>query len=143
MLLMLVMGIMEFGIMFKNYLNLAQVANVGCRSAALGSNTTVIGNYINTTATGLGLAPARITSQAVEYRVFDKTTQVWTGWQTLGDGTGGYNNAPCDVTHDSQIRVRLGYTYPLVTGAFLSSFVGQNGNVVLSGTAAMRREETP
>jgi len=143
LLLMLVMGIMEFGVMFRNYTDLGQVARAGCRSAALGSSTTVVTGRVTDTATALGLDTQRLTPISLQYRTYDKNTGAWTGWQTLGNAPSGYNDAPCTTNLDSQVKVSLIYTYPLATGAFLSPLVGQDGNVTLPGTCAMRREETP
>jgi Flp pilus assembly protein TadG len=142
-LLLLVMGIMEFGLMFRNYLDVAQSVSAGCRSAALGSSTSVVNARITSTLSALGLNSAHSTSTVLQYRTYDKTTGVWTGWQTLGNATSGYNNAPSTTTLDSQIKITMVYTYPLATGAFLSPIIGNNGNVSLSGTCAMRREQTP
>lgn len=142
-LMLLVTGIMEFGLMFRNYLDVGQSVSAGCRSAALGSGTSVVGSRITSTLTALGLNTQYSTSTVLQYRTYNKLTGVWTGWQTLGNAPSGYNNAPSDATYDSQIKITMVYTYPLATGAFLSPIIGQNGNVRLSGTCVMRREQTP
>ena len=143
LLLMLVMGIMEFGILFRNYLDVSQSVIAGCRSASLGSSTGVVTNRITNTATALGLDSQRLTSTTLQYRTYTKSTGAWSGWITLGDAASGYNNAPSDASTDSQIRIAVNYTYPLATGTFLSPVIGTGGNVTLSGTCAMRREQTP
>ena len=142
LLLTIVLAIMEFGFMFFNYMGLSEVGQAGCRSASLGSKTSVVLNRISQTATGVGLNNSRLTTIVLEYRTYTKATGVWSGWTTLGDAT-NYNDAPANDTYDSQVRVRLKYDYALVTGSFLAPIVGQGGIVSLAGTAVMRREETP
>ena len=139
-LLWIVMGIVEFGFMFRNYLSLNEIARTGCRSAALGSSTSVISSYIAQTTTAIGLDTSRLGSPTMQYRVYDKTAGTWGGWQTLGN-SGNYNNAPVDSEHDSQVKISLSYTYPLITGSFLGSVVGSGGNVSMSGACVMRRED--
>ena len=143
LLLLLVLGIVEFGVMFRNYLTLDEVARVGCRSAALGSSTSVISSRITNTAGSLGLDSQYMTGTVLEYRIDDKAGGVWTGWQALGNGAGGYNNAPSDANYDSQVKIQIAYMYPLITGSFFSEIIGDSGNVTLTGSCAMRREETP
>ena len=142
LMMLIVMGIMEFGLMFRNYLSLDEVARAAVRSAALGSQTGVVQGRVTQTISALGLQQANLTSVSMQYRTYNKTTGVWSGWGTLGNGADGYNNAPCDQTYDSQVKVRITYTYPTVTGSFLAPMVGQNGNIVLNATSVMRREET-
>ena len=142
LLLMLVLGILEFGFMFRNYLTLNEVSRAGVRSASLGSTTGVVSNHVQESANALGLNSQYLTGVAQEYRTYEKATGTWSGWATLGD-TGSYNSAPCSVTYDSQIRVKVTYRYPLVTGSFFSSIFGDSGQITLTGISAMRREETP
>ena len=143
LLLLLVLGIVEFGVMFRNYMTLDVVARVGCRSAALGSGTSVVSGRITNAAGLLGLNSQYLTNVDLQYRVYDKAGGVWTGWQALGNAGSGYNNAPSDVNYDSQVKVGVAYTYPLITGSFFSGIIGQSGDVTLTGSCAMRREETP
>ncbi|MHB9038391.1 MAG: TadE/TadG family type IV pilus assembly protein [Armatimonadota bacterium] len=141
LLLLLLMGILEFGILYGNYLSLAEVARDACRSAALGSSTSVVRSRITEAATALGMNMTYPIVSYLEYRTYDKASGTWSGWGTLGD-SGAYNNAPVSPSVDSQVRVRLVYTYVAITGTFLSSVFGEDGNVRLTGTAVMRREET-
>ncbi len=143
LLLLLVLGIAEFGIMFRNYLTVSEVARAGARSAALGSRVSIVSDRISTTASALGLNPGNLTATSMEYRVYDKANGVWSGWTTLGDAGDGYNNAPSDADYDSQVRVSVTYVYPLVTGSFFESIIGSGGDITLTGSCAMRREETP
>ena len=141
LLLLLLMGILEFGILYGNYLSLAEVARDACRSASLGSSTSVVRSRITEAATALGMNMTYPITSYLEYRTYDKAGGTWSGWGTLGD-SGSHNNAPVSSSVDSQVRVRLVYTYVAITGTFLSSVFGEDGNVRLSGTAVMRREET-
>jgi Flp pilus assembly protein TadG len=142
LLLLLVLGILEFGIMFRNYLSLAEVARAGCRSAAIGSQTGVVFNRVVTTVSALGLTQSNVTNTVSQYRTYDRASGAWSGWATLGNSADGYNNAPCDQTHDSQVKVTVTYSYTMITGSFLSPMVGNNGRITLHATSVMRREAT-
>ncbi|MEN6614491.1 MAG: TadE/TadG family type IV pilus assembly protein [Armatimonadota bacterium] len=143
LLLFIILGIIEFGVMFGNYLELGNVAREGARSAALGSNTSIVTSRIYTTATNVGMVSANDITSTLEYRVYDKNTHVWTGWSTLTNDRSGYNSAPCDEDYDSQVRVTVSYKYPLVTGGFFGTIIGNDGKINLTASSVMRREETP
>jgi Flp pilus assembly protein TadG len=143
LLLLVILGIIEFGVMFGNYLELSNVAREGARSAALGSNTSAVTDRIYSTAINVGMASSGNLTSKLEYRVYDKNTHVWTGWTTLTNGKDGYNSAPCDKDYDSQVRVTVSYNYPLVTGGFFGTIIGKGGKVNLTASSVMRREETP
>lgn len=143
LLLTLVMGMLEIGIMLSRYMGVSEVARASVRSAALGSMTGVVSQRATDTLNSLGLQTTGTPTVNMQYRTYDKTAGVWTGWQTLANGTDGYNSAPCNQDFDSQVRVSVIYTYPLITGSFLSSFLGSDGTVTLRSTSVMRRESTP
>lgn len=143
LLLTLVMGIVEIGIMLSKYMGVSEVSRASARSASLGSVTGVVSQRAADTLNGLGLLTSGTASVSMQYRTYEKASGVWTGWQTLSDGPNGYNSAPCDENFDSQVRVSVTYTYPLITGSFLSSVLGSDGNVTLRSSSIMRRESTP
>lgn len=143
LLLTLVLGMLEIGIMLSRYMGIGEAARASVRSAALGSMIGVVSQRATDTLNVLGLLSSGTTSVNMQYRTYDKAAGVWTGWLALGDGPNGYNSAPCDADYDSQVRVTITYTYALITGSFLSSVLGSNGNVTLRSTSIMRRESTP
>jgi Flp pilus assembly protein TadG len=142
LLMTMLMGIIEFGILYGNFLSLSEVARAGARSASLGSSVAVITNRVTTTAYDIGLSDNNPMSTALSYRTYDKASGAWSAWSALGD-SGNYNSAPCNTTYDSQVKVRVAYTYPLLTGSFFSAIIGSEGNATINQTVIMRREETP
>ena len=102
LLLLLVFGICEFGLLMKNYLTISQAAREGSRTASLGGTTATIKQRIVNTATTVTIDPNRI------FLDYQDATGVW---MALGDsGTG--NNAPVG----SLIRVKVEYDHHLLTG---------------------------
>jgi hypothetical protein len=143
LLLTLMMGMLEIGIMLSRYMGISEASRASVRSAALGSMTGVVSQRAVDTLNVLGLLSSGGASITMQYRTYDKASGVWTGWQALTDGANGYNSAPCDQNFDSQVRVSVTYTYSLITGTLLSSVIGNNGQVTLRTTSIMRRESTP
>ncbi len=129
LLFTLVFGIIEFGLMMKDYLTLNQAAREGVRSAAVGSPTSVVETRVRNSAATLNAAQITITLQ--------KRTDVTGAWGALGNSTDGqYNNAlPGD-----QVRVLLAYPHTLVTGRFFSWMAGGGTSIALHGDMVMRRE---
>ena len=140
-LLTMTFGIIEFGMMMRAYLTIAEVARDGVRSAALGNPTGVVDSRIVNTTSALGLSSMDLTSVYQEYRTYAKATGVWSSWTTLGntpDGT--QNNAPNDATYESQVRIRLVYSYHLITGRLFAAIFGPSGLVSLNTSGVMKRE---
>lgn len=122
LLMLILLGICEFSLIFKDYLTLAQAAREGARSASLAATTTTIKNRIVATAPTITVDPNKIT---LEYQTTGGS------WAPLGD-SGYQNNAP----PGSLIRVTVKYDHPLVTG-----FVIPNQTVrTLTAIMIMRRE---
>lgn len=132
LLFTLLLGIIDFSIMMKNYLSLSQAAREGARSAALGSPTSVVQTRVQTWATNLGLKSAKLTlpSDWLQYAPAGSNT-----WTNVGNNATG-NNAPAG----SQIRVKINYSYDLSTGSFLATMAGVSNPVTLGGNMVMRRE---
>ena len=140
-LLTLTFGIIEFGMMIKAYLTVSNVAREGVRSSSLGSPTGVVDSRIISTTTALGLNSMYVTSVYQEYRTYTRATGVWSSWMTLGNTVDGtQNNAPNNDIYESQLRVRLVYTYHLVTGTMFTSIFGPSGTVALRTSMVMKRE---
>jgi Flp pilus assembly protein TadG len=112
LLLTLVMGMLEIGVMLNRYMGTSEAARASVRSASLGSMTGVVSQRAIDTLNGLGLLASGGASITMQYRTYDKTAGVWSGWQSLADGSNGYNSAPCSQNLDSQVRVTVTYTYP-------------------------------
>jgi Flp pilus assembly protein TadG len=131
-LLMLFLGIVEFGVLMMHQLTLVQVAREGARHASLGKPVAQIQERISNTA---GALPnhGELTIQMTY-----STDQGVTYPYTLGDvSAGGENNAPAG----SLIKVRLNWRHHFITGSFFSWLSGAQGDAMpLSSIVIMRRE---
>lgn len=127
LLLLLVFGIIDFGLMLKDYLALSQAAREGARSAAVGTNAAQVSSTINTWASKVGLTPSGHMQQ-VKLEYVDPASGATS---TLGD-SGEYNDAP----QGSEIVVKLVYRHDFIMGQFL----GLGDSISLGTTMVMRRE---
>lgn len=104
LLCLLLLGIVEFGLIFKDIQVLQQTARVGARSAAVGNITSTITTHIQNSAISLDTSVLGIT---LKY----STDNGATFSNTLGD-SGSQNDAPVG----SLLRVHLYYPHTLLTG---------------------------
>jgi len=135
LLLLLLMGIIEFGLLFQDYMLLKNAAREGARTGATGSSTTAITNRVENAAAQLSTEDLTITQQ---YGVYDAGS--WT-WYTLGDisGDGGITN---DAPTGAFIKVEVSYPHPLVATGLLPELEDEPGSgaINLTATATFRRE---
>ena len=133
-LLVLVFGIIEFGLLMKDYLTLGHAAREGARSASLGSPTGIVIDRIQKTASALsgGLPTADISLQ--------KSSDGGTTWGPLGD-TGGSPNEN-NASTGQMLRVKLTYHHQLVAGGIMPFHGDAQGKVNIAGNMVMRRETT-
>lgn len=132
--LFMLFGIVEMGLLFKDHLMNQQGVREGARAAALGAVPAHIVSVVSSTASTLD--PSRFTVRC-EYRVWSGTG--WSGWMTLGtsnDGTA--NNAP----PGAQIRISSTYRHRLITGALFRWLADdpQRNEIILRAAAISRRE---
>lgn len=135
LLLLLLMGIIEFGLLFQDFMLLKNAAREGARTGATGNSTTAIADRVENAAAQLATEQLTITQQ---YAVYDEGS--WT-WYALGDISGGegtINNAPAG----SFIKVAVSYPHPLVATGLLPSLEDDpgSGTINLTATATFRRE---
>jgi len=135
LLLLLLMGIIEFGLLFEDYMLLKNAAREGARTGATGASTTAIADRVENAAAELPTEDLTITQQ---YGVYDEGS--WT-WYTLGDISGDegmINDAPAGAL----IKVEVSYLHPLVATGLLPSLEDDpgSGTINLTGTATFRRE---
>lgn len=132
-LLVLLFGIAEFGLLFKDLLILNNAAQAGSRAAALGATTTTIADTVLNAAAQLNTEDLSITQQ---YGTYNEETQTWS-WVDLGDAE-GHNDAPAGA----QIRIALAYAHTLVAAGLFPSLGDEEGGSTITVTAAsvMRRE---
>ena len=135
LLLLLLMGIIEFGLLFEDFMLLKNAAREGARTGATGNSTTAIADRVENAAAQLSTEDLTITQQ---YSVYDEGS--WT-WYALGDISGNegmINDAPAG----SLIRIGVSYPHPLVATGLLPSLEDEpgSGTINLTATAAFRRE---
>ena len=133
LLFTLLFGIIEFGLIIKDYLTLSQAAREGARCAALRGMPDEVTERVKNSAAGFSqdqidaLGPVE-----TWYRVKNGT---WGGWAAGLPGAGD----PDFEGKEVQIKVIATYPHPTITG----SFFGLESTVNLSGNMVMRREGMP
>lgn len=128
-LLLVLFGIIEFGLLMRTYITVLHAAREGARAAALGATTSNIVNRVQNSAPGLSLS-------MVELKYSTDATPTWGTATTLGNnGAGTENNAPVG----SLVRVHVTYNYKFLTRYLL----GGLKNKVFTLDMVMRREGTP
>ncbi len=135
-LVVLLFGIIELGLIFKDMMTLNQAAREGGRVAAVGSSTTEIVDRLQSAAASL--RPESL-SYTLQYRTYSGGT--WGEWMTLGDTSAeGYTTN--DAPQGAQIRVLANYTHQLVTGGLFSSLADdpEANTVDLQASLIIRRE---
>ena len=129
LLLTLVLGIIEFGLIAMDKLTITQAAREGSRAASLGKTVSEIETRVK------GAAEALDTSRLhteMDYSTDNGSTYPF----VLGD-VAGENNAP----NGSLIRITCGYPHHMITGNFFSWWSGvENGQLFVQGAVIMRRE---
>jgi len=134
LLIFLLFGIIEFGLMVKDLVGVNQAAREGARSAAVGATPTTLDARI------AGAAPTIDTTALniqYDYRSFDESSNAWSAWQTLGVD-GAENNAEAG----DQIRISVQYPHQLVTGGLFAGLADdpESGTITLSTAIVMQRE---
>jgi len=131
-LLMLFLGIVEFGVLMMHQLTLVQVAREGSRHASLGRPVAEIQQRVINTA---GALPNH---DELTIDLSYSTDQGQTYPYSLGDAGGGSEN---DALPGSLIKVTLDWPHHLITGSFFSWLSGVSGDALpLRGEVIMRRE---
>lgn len=131
LLIFLLFGIIEFGLIVKDLVGVNQAAREGARCAAVGAVPDTLTTRIKAAAPTINGADLEL---AYHYRKFDANTNSWGEWTTLGVD-GSYNNAkPGD-----QIRITVKYPHQLVTGGLLAG-LADDGAIMLNTAIVMRRE---
>jgi hypothetical protein len=129
-LLLILMGIIEFGMIMHAQVMLDQGAREGARTAAIGGRTAEI-----TTETKRASLPAvRPESVVAEYR--DPTSGAW---NRISDAPDGRENA---VPRGAMIQVTIRqYRHRMITGSFFAWLPGsKDGGLNMSAAMTMRRE---
>jgi len=131
-LVLALFGIVEFGLMFSNLMQLNNVTREGARVACVGARPSEIVARMMGSA---GRLDPQLLTITMQYR--ELNGGYWTSWMTIGDD-GTRNTA----TPGSQIRIRTEYQHELIIGGLFGRF-GDEGNTnmkTLRSSAVMRRE---
>ncbi len=131
-LMLLLFGIMEMGLLFKDVLMLQQGVREGGRTAALGSTIEQVSSTVTSSAVSL-TGSITITQQV---RTWNVTT--WGSWAPLTDSSSTSNAA----LSGSQIKVSATYDHMLVTGGLFSFIATDTAKtkVTISASSIVRRE---
>jgi len=137
-LLMLLFGIIEFGLIFKDIAILKQATREGARTAAVGATTTqIISQVMSSAAT---ISPDDLTIE-LKYRVYSGSWPSWDSAPTLGN-IGSGESAQNDALQGAQIRVHVSYPHQLISGRLFSSLADNPDSQIMTLTTSsiMRRE---
>ncbi|MCL6520228.1 MAG: pilus assembly protein [Armatimonadetes bacterium] len=131
LLFTMLLGIIEFGMLIKDYFALNQAVREGARSAALRSDETTIVNRVKGSA--LTLDPSRINNVNVFYRVYNSSSNSWGDW---------IPGTPPDTIaqYHVQVRVHAEYSHKLITGQFFSWLADGGDSITVRSEMVMRRE---
>jgi len=132
-LLVLLFGIAEFGLLFRDLLILKNAAREGSRAGAVGATTAAISDTALSVATGLNIEDISIT---LKNGTCNEETGTWS-WTDLGDAE-SHNNAP----PGTQVRIALSYSHTLVAAGLFTGLGDEEGSstITITAASAMRRE---
>ncbi len=134
-LLTLLFGMLELGLMARSSIALHHVGREAVRVAIVGGDPTRINSFIGQISSGLN--DARLAS-TLEYRALDPDTGNWGSWIALATGEDGLNSAHSG----DQLRVSMQYQHQLVSGDFFAELIGasEDNTVPLQATVVAVRE---
>ena len=134
LLIFLLFGIIEFGLMVKDVVALNQAAREGSRAAAVGATPATLDDRIRGAAPGIDGAQL---ATLYEHRSYNEDTATWSEWTVLG--TDGVEN---NAAQSDQIKVSLTYPHYLVTGKLFAGLADdpENGTITLRASIIMLRE---
>jgi Flp pilus assembly protein TadG len=133
-LVILMFGTIEMGLLYKDVLSLNNSALEGARYAALGNQTADV------LARAKSAAPTMLAGTITatqEYRTYNASTSTWSAWTPLTN-SGGYNIAPSG----GQVRITLNYPHKLATGGLFASMATDkvNNTVTVKASVVMMRQ---
>jgi Flp pilus assembly protein TadG len=125
LLMALLFGIVEMGLIFKDQATLGQAAREAVRSASLGSPTNVVVSRAQTAASGISLP--------VGSMLLEKSADSGGSWIALGDTSA--SPAANNANAGNFVRATITYDHPLVTTLIFPGSVK-----TLTARLVMRRE---
>jgi len=140
-LVLFLFGILEMGLLIKDYPGISQAAREGVRTAAVGSTLATIDTRIDSSAPTIDTT--QLTWQGF-WRDYNESTGTWDAtWSPLLDtGTGA--DVRNDAPPGAQVKISVEYPHHLLTGALFSHLADDPVNnpriVKLHANLVMRRE---
>ncbi len=137
-LLMLLFGIIEFGLIFKDVAITKQTTREGARTAAVGATTTQIISQVQ--ASAATISPEALIIE-LKYRAYSGGWPSWDAAPTLGN-IGSGETAQNNAVQGNQIRVQVSYPHQLISGRLFSSLADNHDSQIMTLTTSsvMRRE---
>ncbi len=137
-LLMLLFGIIEFGLIFKDIAVMKQATREGVRSAAVGETTSQIISQVE--ASAATMSPEDLTIE-LKYRAYSGGWPSWDTAPTLGN-IGSGETAQNDALPGAQIRVHVSSPHHLISGRLFSGLADNpdSQTMTLTTSSVMRRE---
>ena len=131
-LLLVLMGIIEFGLLFQDLMLLKNAAREGARLGAIGGSTTAITSRVENATQDLVTEDLTITQQFAVEESGELT------WQSLGDLPGDVNNAPTGAL----LKIEVTYPHSLMATGLLPQLEDEpdSGTISLTTAATYRRE---
>lgn len=126
LLFTLVFGIIEFGLMMRDFLTLNQAVREGVRSAALGATVGEVASIVTTSA--VSMDTTKLQNIAVSYRIRGD------GGTWPADWIAGTPEA-VDPSDDVQVKVSASYVHDMLFGSLFGA-----GPKILRAEMVMRRE---
>lgn len=133
-LVFMMMGIVELGLMFSSYMQIRTVAREGARAVSVGAEPVTAEDKMDAVAGSLNTAAMTTT---LDYRVY-LGSGTWGAWTTLG--TDGENNTAPGGSH---VRATISYEHRLVMPSMFGCLLATNreaGTRTLTAAVVMRRE---
>lgn len=133
LLLLMLLGIMEFGVIMHDYIMLNQSAREGVRTACISNNNSVekVKAQVLQSAALPNLRP-----EMIKITRYDAGTG---SWVPVGDKPNGTDN---DAPPDSIVKVEIqNYPHQMVTGNFFSWLPGYSNGVLNLGAHLIMRHE--
>jgi Flp pilus assembly protein TadG len=133
-LIVLLFGIIEFGLVFKDRMVLSTASREATRIAALGRPVAEVISRGKEAASTLTVTSLTVTP---EYRTY--SAGAYTAWQALANAPSGTTNTAPTL---AQVRVTMSYPHHLVTGSLFAGILGDGGTSIktLTTSVVMTRE---
>lgn len=136
LLFTLLFGIIEFGLIIKDYLTVSQGAREGARCASLRGTVDEVTQRVENSVPGFSQDQIDALTVTPGYRVQNNNGTWPTTW--IENALPAANDASIEGK-EVQVKVKVTYPHPTITG----SLFGLGSTIMLSGNMVWRREGMP